>query len=1257
MTFRKALLYFILKYHFYVFIICFFISLINAAKAQSKPNIILILGDDIGYKIPNVNGGKFYSTPNLDMMATQGMKFTQCHTAPLCSPSRFLLLTGKYNFRNYTQWGLMDTSQRTIANLLQDAGYKTACFGKWQFGGGDFSLHKFGFDDYCVWNPLANENSSRYKSPLLYTNGAYISETLTLNKYAEDIFTDSVVNFIENNKTAPFFIYYPMALAHYPFQPTPDDAAFANWDINASDTSYFPSMIKYMDKKIGEIITKIRETGLEDNTIIIYAGDNGTPQNIAEATDSDSLLVKGKKASTTEGGTRVPLFISWPGMLDAGSVNNNLISFTDFLPTLADVANIPVTDFGILDGVSFAPYLTGDTATPRTYLFYSYDPAPGKDTLTRWAQTLQYKLYDTSAKNNHSFYNIVKDPDEKYPIANDLLTPEEVAIKQQLQDIINSYIAQGAPILDATRVSAITDSSATVVNSIRVNYGPPINASGAVWSIVQNPVLSVENHTAENIDNGAFYSFIKTLSEGTTYYVRTYVTSTNNTTYSAQVSFTTPPKAPVSTPATAIDNTSFVAQWNDTGSVDNYKLDVSTFPLFSYPKSDSTTEGFDSGLATKKWYFSPNSITIDTLVFGKTPPSIRFNSSTAKISTPVYTGNITKLSFLLKCTTKKNPGSLIVQGFDGLKWKIIDNITDIPTSGIIKVYDSSSPAWANNFIRFNFTYTKLNGNLNLDDVVVNYTSNVSSFVQGYNGRKVTNSSQVVSGLQKNTQYYYRVRAQNMYGISGNSNTISVHTENVGLTPPVCIAATDIFKSGFTANWSKVTAAESYKIDVSISPSFSTLTPTSVNEGFDNGAISPSGWVFSNNITADTMFSGKLLPSIQLDNSGDSITTIRYPAAVTRLSFFIQGLINNAGSLLVEGYNGNQWKTIENITNIPSIPVTKIYDSALLATFGKNFIQFRFIYKSLSGAIDLDDVSASYVLSAPSYINSYQDLTVNNNFLKISGLDNNKKYYYRVRAVCNKLADTSKNSNTIEATTCSKPVISKIAITNPSCNNDNLGAIDLTVRGEGLAYNWTGVDSFVSSKKNIDKLVAGTYHLAVTSYGICEVDTSITIINPAALIATITAPPITCSEGTTIITVNATGGSGKYNYSLFNGTNTTISQNDNHFVVGTGTYSVIVEDNNHCYFTTDLTINSVTATCIDATVFPNPATTEFNLVIEDTENEKMKIVVTNMYGDKVYETVGNSTGRYTFGKNFASGVYILHIQKRNISKKIKLVKIE
>ena len=350
--------------YFQLSLFCF-CSIFTQVKAQG-PNIIFVLADDVGFKSLTCNGGSLYNTPNIDSLSAGGMRFTQCQATPLCSPSRVTLLTGKYNFRNYTQWGVLDQSQKTIGNMMKDAGYKTGYFGKWQLSGGDQSINAFGFSEYTVHDALDNlQMQSRYKNPHIYTHGDFLDDSLTLNKYGPDIISDSVLSFIDRNQSNPFFIYYPMILVHEPFSPTPDDQEFANWNPKTpEDTTYFPSMMTYMDKLIGNLINKLKVLGIEKNTVIIFSGDNGTPSQVGDYVNENDSIVNGGKKLTNEAGTHVPLIVYWPGTIAPGSTNNDLIDFTDFLPTIAGIAGISLpTDYGALDGINFSSKLSGNSGT------------------------------------------------------------------------------------------------------------------------------------------------------------------------------------------------------------------------------------------------------------------------------------------------------------------------------------------------------------------------------------------------------------------------------------------------------------------------------------------------------------------------------------------------------------------------------------------------------------------------------------------------------------------------------------------------------------------------------------------------------------------------------------------------------------------------------------------------------------------------------------------------------------------------------
>jgi arylsulfatase A len=408
-----------------------------------RPNIIIILADDIGYDAIASNGNESFQTPNIDLIGQRGMRFTHCYGSPLCSPSRVAFVSGKYNFRNYTQWGIFDPTGKTFANIAKEAGYATYVAGKWEFDGGDVAVHRMGFDGYCIWNPFHQETSRHYKTPHIYENGAFLPDSVVSGKYGDDIFTSRVLSFINQNRNKNFFVYFPITLCHGPYSPTPDDPEYATWDemANQSDVKYFPSMMKYMDKKIGEVIDSLQAWNLYNNTIVIFAGDNGTPHDIFYY--FDGKYTEGNKSSTTDGGTRVALFAQWPDRVSPGQVNRNLIESGDFLPTVADAVKGTITpDYGIIDGHSFypqltnVPQLTGEPYTPRSWIFNHYEPNSnnGNTKTFRWVQDTTYKLYDSTDK----FFNVYLDPEETHRITPGERTEEEKALAQRFEVILDS---------------------------------------------------------------------------------------------------------------------------------------------------------------------------------------------------------------------------------------------------------------------------------------------------------------------------------------------------------------------------------------------------------------------------------------------------------------------------------------------------------------------------------------------------------------------------------------------------------------------------------------------------------------------------------------------------------------------------------------------------------------------------------------------------------------------------------------------------
>ncbi|MCC5906814.1 MAG: sulfatase-like hydrolase/transferase [Balneolaceae bacterium] len=405
--------------------------------------------DDQGFETIGAYGGETYQTPVVDKLAKTGIRFDEAHATPVCTPTRVKIMSGKYNSRNYIGFGEMDPEIYTFGNLLQDNGYATFIGGKWQLGGDLESPHEFGFDEYALWqltrrgrgdNPIAN----RYPNPGLAINGE--KADFFDGEYGPDIINDHVLDFIERHQEEPFLVYYPMILPHWPFEPTPDSPT---WDPTArqgddeeqpgrGDEAYFVDMVEYTDKLVGRTIDKLEELGLRENTLIIFTSDNGTDRGIVSMVNGEEFV--GAKLSLIKGGTHVPLIANWPGVIPEGMVNDDLIGFTEFFPTLADIAGIEIPDELQLDGQNIAPVLYGEDAELRDWLymwmFRNNDPeGPGGE----FARTHQYKYYADGR-----FYDLSQDPLEEHPpIALEELTEEQEEVLNRLKKIIEENTRDG----------------------------------------------------------------------------------------------------------------------------------------------------------------------------------------------------------------------------------------------------------------------------------------------------------------------------------------------------------------------------------------------------------------------------------------------------------------------------------------------------------------------------------------------------------------------------------------------------------------------------------------------------------------------------------------------------------------------------------------------------------------------------------------------------------------------------------------------
>ncbi len=394
---------------------------------DSRPNIILILADDIGFETLSAYGSVSYKTPRLDKLAQKGIRFDQCYAQPLCSPSRLQIMTGKSNFRNYERWGYLNQNETTFAGILKSKGYATCIAGKWQLKGDEFAPYKSGFDEYLLWNIVDTSSTynERYKNPRVVQNGKSIK--YNNSEYGPQIFSNFIKNFMERKKDGPFFVYYPMVLSHRPFVPTPlNEKAYKNFNVvrkgepggSPSDTSHFKDMMAYLDKNVGEILDKVNELGLSKNTLILFTGDNGTGVGI-NSVMKDGKIIPGQKGYTNEYGIHVPMIAYWDGKILPNQVSDNLVDFTDFLPTICDAANIKLPSTFITDGISLMPQLLGKKFQPREWLFAHYDPHKEPFQKARFVHNKEWKLYETG-----EIYHVSIDPLEKNKISENDLTPE-----------------------------------------------------------------------------------------------------------------------------------------------------------------------------------------------------------------------------------------------------------------------------------------------------------------------------------------------------------------------------------------------------------------------------------------------------------------------------------------------------------------------------------------------------------------------------------------------------------------------------------------------------------------------------------------------------------------------------------------------------------------------------------------------------------------------------------------------------------------
>ena len=382
----------------------------------AKPNIIFVLSDDVGIANIGCYGSDSFRTPRIDALAKTGIRYTHCLSTPLCGPSRATILTGRYSFRTGmigNQFGsvVRPENEIMIPKVLKPAGYVTAHVGKWnqiQLEPGDW-----GFDE-----SLKFAGSGKYwrkQQPTYLLNGK--PADLPEGKYLPDVMHEFLVDFMTRHKDQPFYVHYAMSHMHGPILQTADN--------KPGSKDLYAENVAYMDKLVGQLVDELERLKLRERTFVVFVGDNGTARFGADRMTIGGRRISGMKGTLLEGGSRVPRIVSWPGSTPAGKVSDDLVDFTDFMPTFAELAGARLPESVTIDGQSFAARAQGRPGVAREW---AYTELNGKWYVrsARWKLNRAGELFD------------MKDaPFVEAPVAATTTDTLAVAARGQLQSVLD----------------------------------------------------------------------------------------------------------------------------------------------------------------------------------------------------------------------------------------------------------------------------------------------------------------------------------------------------------------------------------------------------------------------------------------------------------------------------------------------------------------------------------------------------------------------------------------------------------------------------------------------------------------------------------------------------------------------------------------------------------------------------------------------------------------------------------------------------
>lgn len=402
----------------------------SAGDSAEKPNIIFIMADDLGYGDLGCYGQKLIQTPNIDRMAKEGMRFTQCYAgSTVCAPSRSVLMTGQHTGHTTVRGnigiggvkGLAGTNGRvplkaediTIAEVLKQAGYTTGMTGKWGLGepGTTGEPNDQGFDAWFGY--LNQKRAHTYYPTFIWRNKEKVM--LDGNKeepktdYTHDLFTGFALDFIREHHTKPFFLYIPYCIPHTYFEiPSVEPYADKPW---SEDEKAYAAMVTRMDRDVGKIIALLKELGIDQNTIVFFCSDNGADIRWEGRFDSSGSL-RGRKRDMYEGGIRTPMIVRWPGRIAPGTESDRVWYFPDVLPTAADIAG--VTPPENIDGISILPTLLGNKQDLSDRFLYWEFHEKGYQQAVRFGD---WKAVRLAPESEMELYDLSSDPGEEKNVA------------------------------------------------------------------------------------------------------------------------------------------------------------------------------------------------------------------------------------------------------------------------------------------------------------------------------------------------------------------------------------------------------------------------------------------------------------------------------------------------------------------------------------------------------------------------------------------------------------------------------------------------------------------------------------------------------------------------------------------------------------------------------------------------------------------------------------------------------------------------